>query len=1298
MRQSNHGDGLKKTGHRMLSHAVSMAVTVGLLCGTMVAGVAAYGVESDGIEMRNQTDSANSTESSESSEPGQTESGEPTDSAGQQESGNPNSNDTTQFGDSADPSEGTQPSENEQPAQPSQSDEDSDSSADAKQAMDFGAHTVKNTVSPSGTTINLFDYWMENRDSNDTGKNGQNGQPNWVAGSDIGIDKDHQFKFVYGGNTCAESDASKCPINSWTGVGAGPRRGIVSNTLADGMPKLADVNGDESLSYLFSPSDTSANEYRQSFSNVSGLLQLNDEGYYYYNSHQNFASFDEGKNAFTLYDQPGVKTGGSSPNGQFFPFNKASDVFESDTTDGSLVQKDIKSTNPALRHWHGMTLSSRFMQPAEGKVQSGSGKGQDMTFDFSGDDDVWIFIDGVLVGDLGGIHDENRISINFATGAVTTYKKLDSDTGWNGDVDHSTTIKAMFDKANKADVTNWDGDTFTDNTYHTLKFFYLERGNYDSNMHLQFNLVPIPESSIVKIDQAGNVVPGAKFDLYATDSDYKVADGQASVFHGTTDSDGKLILADDNGDPISISELKEQSGGKTNFVLRETIVPAGYRSPGDIKLQYHESTVGTKFSPYLTVAQDNIWETGAYAGAGVHVTAPTKLYVADADGGRGNQIEDAYTADGKINGTLFAVIMMYTYTGSEPGAETNLSNGDNWTGISGGPSVGWDKNGKTGWDAVLGAEKYTFELTKQGSNAQYQASIPELPGDPTEYYNLLNAADRAKTKYTVAYYYTTAKSASEATQRNSKRLWLDGTAGESFSRTFSVTLHVPNISNALIVQKLDQNGKPLSSGSATFSLYKKGDVTVNEDDGTYKVNADAQPYDTTQTRDLDGSSRLKIPAAAYFPSGTSKTKLETGEYWLIETEAPEHYVKNAKATKVVVDSTGVYADAGTANDGITVRRGVGSLVKTLSQFGDKGNIDSTLHDVTASLKVATDYQGDETEWDTDATDIGGSPVEGMPTEGRQSLNLTFGGVGNNAHNVMLEYGPTDASVEANLMNTSLGVDVGWPALNITQNSEVYGHTDADKANGHTDAPKQNLINVSLNNLFSNTAIVRVQDQLSTKLTIKKVVEGANVPDNVKFTFTVKLLDRKGNALNASDRTDFDKMLNLTYHTVDKNDKASESQALMLDGNSTTTFELAHGESVVIEGLPDQAKYEVSENGMKVPSGNDLTLDKFHTDYTVEAKNLLANDKRTWITGTGDGREMQACPAEQSNGARIDENDFAQPKGCQLATRTEASVIFTNALLGPVLPSTGGMGVKSLLWCGLLLVGCSLAGLRYARRR
>lgn len=549
--------------------------------------------------------------------------------------------------------------------------------------------TVEGT-NHSGSVINLFDYWL------DEGEDGRSAADNhWgnTNGSDNpnltkGINKDHALKFrLY--YYVDDND-----INTWT-ESASPHQNIVANTLQGGYPYLTQESANsvkgisndsysaESLAYLFDP--TIENLYKETFKNVKGLLQIDDDGYYYYNSQQNFAELDETNNKINLYEAAGVTTAGGgtgqTPPGQFFPFNDFDEV------------RTLESIDEPLNHYFGMTLTTRFVQKYGGHTKID--EEDPMTFEFAGDDDVWIFIDDVLVADLGGVHNRTSVKIDFSTGKVTIN---DGNDGLN------TTIHQQYVNAGKANTVNWtqngDNTIFEDGSCHTLKFFYLERGNTDSNLDLKYNLGTYPATDISKVDQYGNGVKDATFDVYAANENYEITSAE-SLYTGTTDENGKMTFVDEYGMPYTIAELEQMFG--THFVLKET-APAGYRQVGS---QINLEVIGHKL-----LACNNPQESGAQASATLQIEAPNALIPVSGSLADAKSYYDYDDPTPNLNGTLFAVVLRYIGPRDAEGNATGLNNQNNWA-----PVYGTQKDGFT----VVDVSKYNNDFI--GSCHRYGSEV-----------------------------------------------------------------------------------------------------------------------------------------------------------------------------------------------------------------------------------------------------------------------------------------------------------------------------------------------------------------------------------------------------------------------------------------------------------------------------------------------------------------------------------------------------------------------------------------------
>lgn len=882
---------------------------------------------------------------------------------------------------------------------------------------------------PEGIQLTLADYWLTN-DRYASDKN----NPENVG--DAGINNGHNLKFGNG----LTVDGGFDDYNQYKDS-AEPYTGIVQNILgADGYPVMSERFGGEPLAYLFNGErkDESDN-YKEVFDDVGGLLKQDENYYYAYNSQDNFASFDEGR--FTLYDSWAVKHTGKSPDGQFFPFNKGEEVLDEngdplETIKGENGQDiELNSSSDFINHYFGMHMNAFFQQTPDGL--SPMDDETPVTFSFSGDDDVWIFIDDVLVADLGGIHDACSVEIDFADGSVNVFKDENGNGTFDKDRETSysetTLYKAYFD-AQKADSTEWskvEPDTFADETYHSLDFFYLERGNVDSNMNMKFNMRTVPESDLHKVNQDGKAVDEAVFELREIDGNYAETNGDL-IATGTTNEEGALTFRKSNNDLLQMDELKTNG----HYLLKETKEPDGYRKseePVHLKVAAEN---GKKM-----LLSENPWETGAYAMPAVRVTAQTdgqgkERTVKDVDGGT-HRIDD---------GMIVAAI----YTGDD--VKSGATDISEYQIVYGDSTNGW-KVGGSGKEGFIDAAKdngmqgiYDFSPDSCGA---YTANIENLPGSIEDYAWWTETPN----KFTGVYFFVEGKNIEDVASADQIHL-LDSS---TFTRDFSVHLYTPNIENRLLVRKVADDGTTRLNG-AEFTLYNE--------DGT-QVDAC-----TTGEEMVDGTKDTGV---------ADMTGIPLGEYYLVETKAPEGYEKSDAKVPVIVDNSGVHVDAGASDDDISVSLGVGKIVKSMVQFADDDGIDATLHDITATLQK---YDEGNKSWVND--------------ESEQPANLSY-----SESEYTLEYGPTK----------TMAYDSGWGRLNITQNFEAITPENTPKQDIRTvegtDEPQ------SLNNLFSGTTIVQVKnskegggepvptpDPAKVQFEITKTVTGEGWPEGASFDFTL----------------------------------------------------------------------------------------------------------------------------------------------------------------------------------------------------
>lgn len=405
-------------------------------------------------------------------------------------------------------------------------------------------NSVQTLGSGSGIKFRIFNY-----------TNGKDGSGNYIGSggiNDNGLDGYFNFRGSSYENTAADGSRVGNFTNTVTDVDGytANHATVLANLGADGYPVFdgsRDGGPRKSLGYLFGAGGRGVTGY----SPVNTLLRQNSRGQYYYNSADNAADFDIANNRFVVrtYRERGMTTAGQGT-GQYYDFFPFTYWDGTTKADASTAKWYNYNNTEEVDYWYGMTMEATFSMPGSGLVQ-----GEQMVFSFSGDDDVWVFLDDVLVLDLGGTHGVVSGSINFATGQVKQYLDWGGSGETSSGTSYPTTLKTRFAAAGKEPNGGWNGDVFADYSQHTIRFYYLERATSCANCKILFNM-PILPTGKLRVEKAvegaltettaperygfqlqgpgGTAAAGVSFDRIGTDG--------AVLERGLTDSQGGFNL------------------------------------------------------------------------------------------------------------------------------------------------------------------------------------------------------------------------------------------------------------------------------------------------------------------------------------------------------------------------------------------------------------------------------------------------------------------------------------------------------------------------------------------------------------------------------------------------------------------------------------------------------------------------------------------------------------------------------------------------------------------------------------
>lgn len=367
---------------------------------------------------------------------------------------------------------------------------DGGSTTSSNSSITLYTRKASNTTTTNSLSYAAWNWWNKNTNNNDNGQYTYSG----LVNSTLDANKNISFTKLEGG--IFNSDATVKTI--YTNVD---------------MPFVYE-NG----TYTF---DASRNGVYFSENSSQGSTAAQSNGRLYFN---------EGK------PQSNGGTYGDGSSTVWMPFNSTQSI----------------SGESNCNYHFGMAATIPFTMTANGKMNPNDDSSEDITFSFSGDDDVWVFIDGQLVLDIGGIHNRLDATINFAenTWSLSESNKVEVDVA---DYNGAPISGKLFNEGNATGTLNQTRETFAATDSHELTIFYLERGAGSSNCKIQFNLpmkdtVSVTKRATQSISSDGTVSPLTAAEQAVVDN---IDFGFTLTKNGTPVANTNYNLMNANGQVIS---------------------------------------------------------------------------------------------------------------------------------------------------------------------------------------------------------------------------------------------------------------------------------------------------------------------------------------------------------------------------------------------------------------------------------------------------------------------------------------------------------------------------------------------------------------------------------------------------------------------------------------------------------------------------------------------------------------------------------------------------------------------------